>query len=423
MANFKFTQLATPGDFGYNFFRNPSINNSGNVVFEAFREDLAPPSGVARSDGSTPTPTILFDAFQNGFGVAYNPSISDAGTTSFVANAIDIDFSTLPPTIGPLISSGVYKIDNSGFQPSAVSGVNNNFVFLNSTDINSSGTTAFSAGFSVANAEGGVSDNRGGVYTANNGEIRTIADVDTTFDGIFSSFRPGVDTVINNSPFSEFNYPSINEEGTVAFTGFLEDGNSGIFKVGNDDILTNIANSTGELSLFSSGQINNEGQVAFTAELDTGERAVFLGDGEEPLKTIADGSGQFGTFFSDPSVNDLGEVAFLASLDGAPVDTPYPSVGIYVGSDPVADKVIAVGDILAGQEVTYVNVHEEGLNNNGQIAFEALLADGTYTVFRAEPQAVPEPGESIVSVLALGIVFALSLRWRQKRSLKRVSGI
>lgn len=414
MANFTFTQLATPGDFGYNFFRNPSINNSGNVVFEAFRVDQAPPTGVVSSDGSKPT--VLFDAPQGGFGVAYNPSISDAGTTAFVANALDIDFSTQPPTVGGLISSGVYKIGGSGFQPAAVSGVNNNLVFLNSADINSSGTVAFAAGFSPAGPNGTVTDNRGGIYTSTNGEIRTIA---STFDGKFSSFRPGVDTVINNSPFSDFNYPSINEEGTVAFTGFLNDGSSGIFTVDNEGTLTDIANSVGELDLFSSAQINNEGQVAFMGELDTGNRAVFLGDGEE-LKTIADGSGQFGTFFSDPSVNDLGEVAFLANLDGAPVENPYQSLGIFTGSDPVADKVIAVGDILAGQQVLYVNVHEEGLNNSGQIAFEAILADGTYTVFRADPTAVPEPGESIVSVLALGIFLVFSLRWRQrKQSLKQ----
>lgn len=72
--------------------------------------------------------------------------------------------------------------------------------------------------------------------------------------------------------------------------------------------------------------------------------------------------------------------------------------------------LIGVGDTLASSKVVDVRVHEEALNNKGQIAFEAILENGTYTVFRAE--TVPEPGEGIVSVLALGILFMLGRHWR-----------
>lgn len=419
MADFTFTQIATPGYRGYQSFSNPSINNDGKVVFEAFRAPLGvgrveggPPGGIFAGSGGTP-PTPVAEVTPNGFSVVYNPSISDAGTTAFVGNILDADFSTLPPIIRGLRSSGVYSSGSDGFNNVSISAPGG-FAFLNSADINSAGTVTFAAGFSsnLNNPTGGISNLSGGIYTGTTtgaGQVRVIADTSATF----SSFTPGLDTVINNSPYSEFTYPTINESGTVAFTGFLNEGGSGIFSVGTDGQLTTIAESNNDIfNLFSSAQINNKGEVAFTSELDTGGRGVFVGS-SEGYKTIADSSGPFNTFFSDPSINDLGQVAFLADLDSG-------LLGIFNGPDPIANKVIGVGDDLAGSKVVYINVHEEGLNNAGQIAFEAELQDAagnrSYTVFRAEP--VPEPVAGI-SMLALGILFMLGWRWRHQRQFSK----
>lgn len=50
--------------------------------------------------------------------------------------------------------------------------------------------------------------------------------------------------------------------------------------------------------------------------------------------------------------------------------------GIYTGPDRVADKVIATGDSLFGSTVTDLAFDRDGMNNKGQIAFTAHLADG-----------------------------------------------
>ncbi len=52
----------------------------------------------------------------------------------------------------------------------------------------------------------------------------------------------------------------------------------------------------------------------------------------------------------------------------------------------VADKVIGTGDFLAGATVVSVGfVQGIGLNDPGQIAFFAILNDGTQGIFRADP--------------------------------------
>ena len=72
------------------------------------------------------------------------------------------------------------------------------------------------------------------------------------------------------------------------------------------------------------------------------------------------------------AVNGAGALAFLATrgLGG--------NVGIYTGPDPVADKVIAVGDLLDGRVVVDLRLGERAINNNGvdgrgQIVFAARL--------------------------------------------------
>jgi hypothetical protein len=82
-----------------------------------------------------------------------------------------------------------------------------------------------------------------------------------------------------------------------------------------------------------------------------------------------------------PSLNDNGSVAFIAALDSG-------GLGIFTGPDVVKDKVIAVGDALAGSTVSEIIMSGESLNNSGQIAFQVTLANGNMVVVRAEPKAL-----------------------------------
>lgn len=62
---------------------------------------------------------------------------------------------------------------------------------------------------------------------------------------------------------------------------------------------------------------------------------------------------------------------------------------IFVGPDPVADRVIATGDTLDGATVQNLTFCEEGLSDSGQLGFVAQLEDPTspngfrMAVFRA----------------------------------------
>lgn len=51
------------------------------------------------------------------------------------------------------------------------------------------------------------------------------------------------------------------------------------------------------------------------------------------------------------------------------------TTGVFVGPDPAADRVIAVGDSLDGETVTGLRFCEEGLNNSGQLTFIADFQD------------------------------------------------
>jgi hypothetical protein len=51
----------------------------------------------------------------------------------------------------------------------------------------------------------------------------------------------------------------------------------------------------------------------------------------------------------------------------------------------VVDQVVAIGDPLFGSIVTGLSFWREGLNDVGELAFRATLADGRQVVVRADP--------------------------------------
>jgi hypothetical protein len=107
-----------------------------------------------------------------------------------------------------------------------------------------------------------------------------------------------------------------------------------------------------------------------------------------------DSSGPFAFFFTEPSINDSGMVAFLGGLDSG-------GFGIFAGPDP-ADEVIRLGDQLLGSTVTRLILHPDGFNDSGKIAFQYFLANGLTGIALATPRATPEPGT--LALLGLGML-------------------
>lgn len=102
-------------------------------------------------------------------------------------------------------------------------------------------------------------------------------------------------------------------------------------------------------------------------------------------------------------INNLGNIAFQINN------------GLFFRSQNKTHRIIGVGDQLLGSTITSLLFPSaKGLNDNGQVAFYATLANGTQGIFRADPTAdVPEPG-AIVGLLAF-VSLGLSARAKHRQ--------
>lgn len=365
---YTFTKIADSRSSFNSFssFPRPSINNQGTVAFAA---DLdAGGNGIFIGNGGAIT--TITDT--NGpFSFVYSDfSINDKGTVVFAA---DLDAG----------GNGIFI--NSGGVTTTIVDSSGSFATVFTPSINNEGTVAFQA-FLDTGGEG--------IFTSSGGLVATIAETSDLFVRFFG--------------------PSINDRGTVAFGTLLalSSEGDGIF-TSSDGSIANIANDSGSFNDFGAlynafPSINNEGTVAFGA-IQTKGTGIFIGNGGV-ITSIAITSISNPFFFSGfdfiPSINNSGTVAFLANLSTQP-----GAVGIFTLSGGVIDKVIATGDRLFGSTVTNLKFFREGLNDAGQVAFYASLADGTQGIFRADPESVSEPA-SALSPLRVGF---LGLGLRQKR--------
>lgn len=393
MSNFTFTQISDNSRPHFEYAA-AAINDAGTVVFEGLQTTAqttdfgSVPTAILSGTGNGRS-TIVADT-SSGYDILFSATINNAGTTVFAGagfqqgqtGVLTASSGTLK-TVAYNGSRFTFGTDGYGYGD-----------FVSAPGLNNSGTVVNVAG---QNGETGI------YATTRDGVTTNISDS----TGSFSNFHVGFDVGRGAGPFSIYTLPTINDAGTVAFNAGLDAGGSGIF-TGNGEEASTIADTSGVFSYFSSPVINDVGSVAFNAGLDAGGSGIFTGNGEE-ISTIADTSGAYSAFLSDAALNELGQVAFSASLDDG-------GSGIFTGADPLTDKVIAVGDTLGNSTVTELYIAHQGLNDSGQIAFRAELADGTQGIFRADLRAVPEPGESLVSVLTLGIILILGWRWRQKHS-------
>jgi hypothetical protein len=357
----------------------------------------------ARGENIRYTFTLVADGGVLGatFGTSA-PAINDVGTLAIVASLNNPPFQAILTGNGGPLTTIV----------TPPTGLTNQQAL-----INSSGTVAFSIfGSSILTGNGGPltliysRPIQGGTIALggfNDAGTVGFADQDPTgHPAVLTGTGGPVTTLYNTTsgPFSVLLEPDINNAGTVAFRADLLSGGAGIFR-GDGGPLTTIADTNGPFSNFSFGTpaINIEGTVAFTGFLKTGGEAIAVGSGG-PLTIIADTSGPFRIIgIGSEAINDSGTVAFGADLAAG-------GIGIFTGPDPIADKVITAGDPLFGSTVTGLNFGR-GLNNAGQLAFSANLADGRQVEVRANP--IPEP--STVMLLGTSLIGWIGYRWRGSR--------
>lgn len=163
--------------------------------------------------------------------------------------------------------------------------------------------------------------------------------------------------------------------------------------------------------------INNLGQVAFTLDstvtmhwydppnnsggTEIGSVTLTPGvyvttpDAYGTPRTFTQIAGTVGPFqsFGRSQINDEGLVVFEASLDGG------AGFGIFSGDDPVADKLIMIGDTIGPRIISYLALGE--LNNNNQ--FSMITSDFVTTDREVWVVTVPEPGGAAL-VVASGLM-------------------
>jgi hypothetical protein len=358
---FTFTKIAeTNNDTFSSFGIWPAINNQGNVVFSA--ELSSRGSGIFVGNGGTTTTIADTSGILSLF--SSRPGINNAGVVAFGANL---------KTIG----SGIFTVDSKGTLTTIAESTQPRGVFGDPV-INNGGTVAFSSTINGDQA----------IFISSNGTLRTIADT-------------------TNNPYSFFDGYAINDGGSVAISARQVNGNGGIL-ISDGQNTTTAVDTSDRFSFLFPPVINNSGIVAFKGVVKAlaGEGIFTVSDGK--MTTIAENIGQF-NFFENPAINNSGTVAFKGVLK-------VGGLGIFTGSNPLTDKVIAAGDPLFGSTVTDLFLSNQGLNDANQVAFYAKLADGTTGIFRADPEPnnVPEANSMLGVMVAAALGTILRLKRHQE---------
>ncbi len=323
-------------------FGCPAMNEAGVIAFHGIRA-FSFASGIFRS-GPRLT-AIALDEGQFGF-IGVNPSINNRGDVSFAASVGGGEYEILRGSGGALTT-----IAETETGPFAFFGFD--------TSIDDAGNVAFKA--ELDNFDEGLFHGAGGPAT-------------TVYLASTSKF------------LGHDGGPAFNPAGQIAFQEDLDDGGSGMFLWTGSRFITIATDRRPPIGgFFRPPSLNAGGVVGFHAFLrEGGNEAIFKGSGG-PLTRVADSRGAYSSFdFGGPSINDPGVVAFSSTLDTG-------EQGIFVGPDPVADRVILAGDALGGATTTNFVFCREGINNRGQLAFLAFLDDGRSLIVRATPpNSVPD---------------------------------
>lgn len=348
---YRFTEIADTLGPLANLDEDPSINSNGTVTFRAFLDNGQ--QAILVGTGGPLTTIADSSGPLTGFGVA--PMINANGTVAFAAN---------------VKAGGDGIFFGSGGSLSTV------FLtagFLGFPTINNSGTIAF-----VAN---------NALLAYKSGSLTTMYDT----SGLFSGFSAFVDT---------------NNPGRVVFFAGLDSGGAGFF-TGDGGSITQIATTTSGFTGFGQvASINNAGVVAFRGTPAGSVEGVFTSNGANITK-LTDTSAGF-LDFGGPSINDRGSVAFFADLPGG-------DSGIFAITGSL-ERIVGTGDPLLGSTVTRLGFFSpQGMNDRGQLAFLAVLADGRQAIVRADPVSSPES----LLLLSAAVGLLSGFRFARTRSTDR----
>jgi hypothetical protein len=205
----------------------------------------------------------------------------------------------------------------------------------------------------------------------------------TTGSGIY--IGPSGASVYNSlvdPPLDFFVSPASMNNSHVAVYGASRDGVQGVYRESAMPVIRSGDAVSGGIMVMSGLQrpvISDTGTVGFTGRLDESGP----GSGVFGVYTTTDGASvtRVGTSPVDRiSINNSGAVVYRRTLSGG------AGSGIYIGRPGALDQpVIEQGATIDGSTLANAFIWEESLNDKGQVAFWANLADGRWGIYRADP--------------------------------------
>ena len=334
---------------------SPKVNNSGVAAFMTATSDVGGGTTILYRGSGGPLTTIAVSPTFTGVS---SPTIDGAGNVAFIG-------------FEPSGAKGIYS--RVGASPAApIVPVGATFNLVGDPTLSPNGNLAFWARRTTTNV---VGIHRA---TVTGGTITPISEDTGPLHG-------------------HFNLPGVNDAGTVGFLAVDDALSTQGLYYGNGGAVSPPLAQTG-LDNLNTPDLNNDGVMAVNstiaiAKVDAVGNVTPVAQASDPayssFTSITPGS------FLNPGIGDNGGVAFGARLDAG-------GAGIFLGPDPVADKVIAIGDPLFGSTLSAF-FFDRGLSDDGsRLAFAYRLSNGVEGVAVA---TVPEPSAAvIVSAAALSLL-------------------
>lgn len=174
--------------------------------------------------------------------------------------------------------------------------------------------------------------------------------------------------------------------------------NSGILSIGDDGSIITVVGRD-QFDNVRGPAVSNDTIVFTGLEVASGVGGVFARTSGGTLITIQGQNFIDPPYLSEPAANDAGAVVFarLGAANGGVERIQYTDMF----GGPLR-TLIAVGDPLLDSTVTELYFNPDGLNQAGEFAYGARLADGTTAIMIAS--GIPAPGAAVL--LGLGAIAA-----------------
>jgi len=383
-----------PGGGSFSGLSSPAINASGQVVFSTLSFGI-----YLAVDGTVIRVARIGDPAPDGHGASFvsfqfPASISDAGEVSFGAYAT-------PPGRGGIyrFSAGLLSLVIADGDPAPEGDA---FLSVVSSSVNASGQIAFLGRVSEVPGLGVFLLSKGGLtrvmsplqpspegdlftgarYPAvnNTGQVAFTATLANHLGGIYLYSEGAIarmvgqgDPIDRKPRISYVTSVTLGTAGRVFFSAVTFPGGDGLFDEARNPIARpgDPAPEGGVFTRVSLTGGNDRGQLVFVAWNSRGGSGLYLSSEGRWSRIVGTGDpapeGQTFSSFLDASLNDKGEIAFLAGV------FPSNTLGLYVGSD-VFRRLVSEGDPAPGGGTFTRLAFFVSLNDSGQVLFNASVA-------------------------------------------------